>query len=641
MKKRFSNFFFLTFCVLLIIPLGYAQDIMWEKSFGGRHADYLTDIQPTADYGLILGGSSLSQKSGNKTSVSSGDLDFWIWKMDEKGGAEWQKSFGGTGADMLQSIKTTHDGGFILAGTSNSSKGLDKTQDGHGGNDYWVIKLNAHGEQMWQQTFGGIGQDDLSSLVLTKDGGYVLAGSSNSSPLREDKEQNIKKKKSQGSMDYWIIKLDSDGKELWQQSYGGKYSDQLRSIALTKDGGFIVGGCSNSPASGDKSQDKYGKGNDFWILKLDQSGIIEWQQTIGGNKDDQLQVVHQSRDGNYIVAGNSASQTRTTKKGTDLWVLKLNDRGEIMWEEAYDIGDVDVLTSLIENEDSTMLLGGYSPTTYSGDNGKEGVNDFVALKIAEDGKELWRKSYGSVGQDILQKVVMSRDGGYILAGTSNPEFSGYGRKKKTSVLSGIKVSENEIALAKKAQEELDGAVKGFANDVNGSVKEGIGEVTDQINNTLGSDKDSGFKMGVNGPVGDFLNPTAGSGNESDDAAKALAAKGPKAGTKISRDKNMQLGSSDFWILKIKDNEKKLTEKTKIEAIPNPVVTYTNVIVGFEFDKGTASLYDLAGRQLQSFKIDSRTIPVDLSTYAEGIYIVNIRTNKGEGSVKIIKQISKN
>lgn len=635
MKNLLSNFF-VTCIVVVICPLAFAQDILWEKSFGGRHAEYLTDIQPTADYGFIIAGSSLSKKSGNKTDEGNGDVDYWLWKMDENGEFEWQKSFGGNGVDMLRSIRTTHDGGFILGGTSDSPKGKYKTDEGHGGNDYWVIKLDARGEQSWQRTFGGKGQDDLEVIVLTKDGGYVLAGSSDSSPLRDDKGQNIKRDKSQGNLDYWIIRLDADGKELWQQSYGGKYVDQLRSMVSTKDGGFLVGGYSNSPVSGEKAQGNYGEGGDFWILKLDEKGTIEWQQTIGGDKDDQLQVVQQGRDGNYIVAGNSGSTTRTSKNGTDLWILKLDETGNILWEVAYDIGDVDILTSLVENDDNTMLLGGFSPVTYSGDNDKEGVNDFVAIKIDKDGKELWRKVHGSAGQDVLKKVVMSRDGGYILAGTSNPEFRGYGGRKSKSLVSGLLNGNQNTDIANKAKQEIDSAFQSVANDVNAPVKDEINKATKKINDALGNNL--GFKMGVNSPLDDLLNPTAGGNGTSgsDTAAKAQANKGPKPGAKVSRDKNMQLGSNDFWVLKLKDNERELKEKTKIEAIPNPAISFTNVIIGFEFDHGTARLYDLTGRELQHFKIDNRTVPVDVSNLPEGIYIVNITTNKGSGSVKIIK-----
>src|SRR6478672_886052 len=123
----------------------YAQDILWEKSYGGRQGDYLFDAQPTPDYGFILAGSSIAGKSGNKTDLNKGDFDYFIVKMNEDGELKWQKSFGGTGADMLQSVRLTNDGGLILGGTSNSSKGKDKKDNSRGGNDFWILKLDAGG----------------------------------------------------------------------------------------------------------------------------------------------------------------------------------------------------------------------------------------------------------------------------------------------------------------------------------------------------------------------------------------------------------------------------------------------------------------------------------------------------------------
>lgn len=636
------------FLLLMAFGMGtntaHAQDILWEKSFGGRHAEYLFDVQPTADYGFLLAGSSLSDKSGNKTGVGSGDLDYWIWKMDEHGEPDWQKSFGGSGSDLLQSIKTTHDGGFILAGTSNSAKGFQKKEDCHGGNDYWVIKLNAKGDEQWQKTFGGKGQDDLSSIVLTRDGGYLLAGTSNSSPIQNDKGTGIKKEKSRGNMDYWIIKIDADGNELWQKTYGGQYADLLRSIEVTRDGGYILGGYSNSPSSGEKSQQNYGQSGDFWVLKLDDKGIIQWQQTIGGENDDQPYAIHQTNDLGYIVAGNSNSQTRTSKKGTDLWVLGLDTTGEILWEEAYDFGSVDILTSLIENPDGTYLIGGYSPASSDDDSDKEGINDYIALKISNKGEELWRRTLGSDGEDILKKAIMTRDGGYLMAGTSNPEFKGHANaRKNSSRASGLNPMDNsqQLAGAQKAQQELDNVVNNATGEVNEAVANEMASATNNINNTINQDNDSAFKLGVNSPTGSLLNPASGANGGglsglAGAAARAAENQGPKPGARTSRDKKTHFGNKDFWVVKLRDNEKVMKEKTKIEAIPNPAVTFTNVIVGFDFDKGTARLYDLAGRQLQSFAIESRTIPVDLSGYPEGIYIVNITTNKGDGSVKVIK-----
>ncbi len=629
------------YCILF--PLfAYSQEILWEKSYGGRHAEYLFDVQPTVDYGFILAGSSLSKKTGNKSDVGSGDLDYWVWKMDEHGEPDWQKSLGGSGTDMLRSIKITHDGGFILAGTSDSPKSFHKKEDCRGGNDYWVIKLDAKGEELWQKTFGGKGQDDLLSVALTNDGGYILAGSSDSDVSTEINAKQDKKENSRGNMDYWIIKLDSDGNEEWQKTYGGQYVDLLRSIEVTKDGGFILGGYSNSGQSGEKEQMNFGVGGDYWILKLNDKGAIEWQQTIGGDQDDQLQVIHQTYDGGYIAAGNSSSGTSNSKsktngKGTDFWIVKLDNEGVIDWQETYDFGHMDVLTSLVENEDHSLLLGGYSLAT--GENNEEGAGDFIALKISEKGEWLWDRTVGSDGEDVLRKVVETRDGGYLMAGTSNPESikPEKTRKKRMTDLNPIDKNKRS-AMSEKAQQKLDGKVDQIGRKLNDNVTKEIQSATEEVNNTMAKNNKSNFKMDVNAPTGNLLNPatTGGGENMLEAAGKAMEDKGPKPGMKASREKKINYGNKDFWVVKLKDKNKTEKVKSKIEAIPNPVISYTNVIVGFDFDRGTARLYDISGRELQKFGIENRTVPINLSSYPEGIYIVNIETNKGDVSIKLIK-----
>jgi hypothetical protein len=636
MKNRFKDYF-LACSTLLFCYLSHAQDIIWEKSFGGRHAEYLADLQPTADYGFILGGSSLSNKSGNKAQESTGDLDYLIWKMDEHGSTDWQKSFGGSGSDLLKVINATADGGFILSGISNSPEGFDKKDGCRGGNDFWLLKLDAKGEEMWQRVFGGLGEDNLAAVISTKDGGYLIGGSSSSSFEESKAYVGGKKENSRGSLDYWIIKIDADGNELWQRTYGGKYADVLQSLVATSDGGYLIGGYSNSPSSKDKSTASMGVGNDFWILKLDAAGKIEWQKSLGGAGEDQLKVLYESKDGNYIAAGSSNSVTRTSKSGTDLWVVKMDIDGFLIWEKAYDIAENDILTSLIEVEDGSFLIGACSPSSYTQSNEKEGINDYVALKVAVDGTELWRKVYGSNGEDVLKKLIETRDGGYLLVGTSNPEFNGYTPKRSNQKLSGALQSldnSQQLEGVKKLQEEMDAEVNQYATEVNNFVKEQGTALTEGLNSKLDKYNNSRFKVGANGPVGDFLNPSKGGASQ--DGKANLERLGPKPGSKTSRDKKVNYGGKDYWILKLKDKERKLKEKTTIEAYPNPTTTYANVIIGFGFDSGTASVYDLAGKQLQRFKIEHQTVPVNLSDYPLGIYIINIKTNKGEGSVKIIK-----
>lgn len=514
-------FLFGTHCI-------FSQDILWEKSYGGAQSEYLFDAQPTADYGFILAGSSLSGKTGNKQQENIKDLDYWVWKMDEKGDLDWQKSFGGTGADFLQSIQGTLDGGFILAGTSTSMKSGDKKDDNFGQEDFWIIKLNAKGDEEWQKTIGGTGSDLLKAIRQTKDGGYIIGGSS------ESTISGLKTEANYGSLDYWVLKLDGTGHIEWQKTYGGQYMDQLESILPTRDEGYIVGGWSNSSKSGNKSEDAIGEG-DYWILKLDKIGEVEWQRTLGGEQDDHLYTIIEIKDGGYLVGGNSSSgasgnKNETNGKGTDFWILKLSETGEVDWQKTYDFGKTDLLTSIIENKDGTFLLGGHAKTETIGlkRTDKKGINDYIALKFTADGEEKWRQTVGSAGEDNLKKLIETRDGGYLLAGTSKGQ--------------------------------------------------------------------------------------------------------------VSRDKNTKQGRSDFWVVKLRDKDKENEDAKYIglEAFPNPTETFTNVIVNHDFEKGNASVYDIGGKLIQFFKIDSRTIPINLEGLPVGVYIVTVKTNVSTDSVKILK-----
>lgn len=431
--KPKGHYLFLVALSLFYSTENYGQDILWEKSYGGEQSEYLFDAQPTADYGFILAGSSLSGKSGNKKQDNIKDLDYWVWKMDEKGDLDWQKSFGGTGSDMLQSIQNTRDGGFILAGTSTSMKSGDKKDDGLGQEDLWIIKLNAKGDQEWQKTLGGTGKEMLSTIKQTKDGGYIIGASSSSG------QSLYKKENSYGNLDYWVVKMDSAGTVEWEKTFGGQYLDILESIVTTKDEGFLVGGWSNSPKSGNKDEDSYGEG-DYWILMLDKNGEVKWQRSYGGEGDDHLYTLLETKDGGYLAGGNSNSGTSGNKgksngKGTDFWILKITETGEVDWQKTYDFGKTDILNSISENEDGTLLLGGTAKTENLGLRraDKKGINDFIAVKIKADGEEKWRQTVGSAGEDDLQKLLETRDGGYLLAGTSNGNASrdkntGKGRK---------------------------------------------------------------------------------------------------------------------------------------------------------------------------------------------------------------------
>jgi hypothetical protein len=629
----------------LLIPLfSFSQDILWEKSYGGRQAEYLMDAVPTADYGFILAGSSISGKSGNKNQPNNGDLDFWIWKMDEAGDLDWQKSFGGSGTDFLQSVRLTNDGGFILAGTSNSPKSDEKKEDCRGGDDFWVIKLDAKGGQQWQKTIGGSGQEKLKSVCPTKDGGYILGGTSASDKSGDKTEKGF------GNLDYWIVKLDKDGKIEWQKTYGGEYIDELRSIEQTNDIGYILGGYSNSSATGNKMDKNVGIG-DYWVLKINGEGEIEWQKTIGGDMDDQLYVVHQTYDGNFILGGSSNSNTSNNKRkgnsnGTDFWIVKLDVDGNNLWQETYNIGKADILTSIVENKDHTLLLGGFAQSEIIGTakrkDDKE-INDYVAIKISENGEEIWRQSVGSDGEDILKKVVETRDGGYLLAGTSDPTktdakyangLSESGAPKGLSSGLGNGVQNQQL---QNVTSQINDEINDVKEEANKTFNDHAENLTKKINNAAGADKNSSLQYGVNTPNNPLSKmPSLNGGGSGNSSGGLLAGADQQPNLPASGNKAKSFGNKDFWVVKLRDKDKPTKVKSTIEAMPNPGHDFTNVIIGYEYISGTATVVDLAGHTLEAFPISTRTVPVDLSRYPDGIYIINIKTEKGSDGIKVMK-----
>ncbi|SRX72273.1 T9SS type A sorting domain-containing protein [Aequorivita antarctica] len=357
-----------------ILKIDENGNIEWQKTYGGSDTEVLSSALQTTDGGYILGGFSSSNISGEKTEDSYGFGDFWALKLDSAGAIEWQKTIGGIGQDAIYSIVETDDGGYMLAGDSASpisgnrtapqigfhdillvkldaagaiewqnsfgsgletrwSK-LEKTNDGgfiisatkwgitstHEG--FLIIKIDASGNQVWDKIIQGNKSDWLSKTKQTSDGGYIVAGISNSDAVADKTENAIN-----GSMDYWILKLDENGNIVWQNTIGGDASEgNVNAIDQTEDGGYLVQGYSNSNISGDKTENSNGE-LDFWFVKINSIGIIEWQNTIGGEGNEYGGSSIQTTDGDFITAGSSNSnisgdKTENSRGGYDYWIIK-------------------------------------------------------------------------------------------------------------------------------------------------------------------------------------------------------------------------------------------------------------------------------------------------------------------------------
>ena len=404
--------------------------IQWQQSFGGIDHDSLRSLLQTSDGGYILAGSSLSGVSGNKTSLNPGGDNYWVVRLDSHGNKLWDKSLGGSYGD-LNSIRQTVDGGYILGGVSVSGVSDNKTSPNYGGYDYWVARLDANGNKLWDKSFGGSRDDSLTSLHQTRDGGFIVGGTSSSGASGTKTSGNYGVDFLE---DYWVIRLDANGNKLWDKSFGGDGRDFLASVQQTSDGGYILGGNSSSGASGTKTSANtnpvYGD-DDFWIVRLDANGNRLWDKSFGGYDSEFLGSLQQISDGGYILGGSSASEVSGSKTSprhgtSDYWVVRLDPSGNKLWDKSFGGTDLDALKSIQQTSDGGYVLGGYSQSDVSGN--KSGIaygdNDYWVVRLAANGEKLWDQSLGGNNSDVLFSLQPTRDGGYIVGGSSISGVSG-------------------------------------------------------------------------------------------------------------------------------------------------------------------------------------------------------------------------
>ncbi|MGR3856939.1 T9SS type A sorting domain-containing protein [Chryseobacterium indologenes] len=443
MKKFYFGAF--TLCTALGVS---AQEVVWQKDIQSSTQDFLSQVTTTIDQQYLITGSSIqSNKQQASGSKQNNGYDFHLVKLNQQGQEVWEKYFSGQNHDYLSATVTTQDGGFLLAGTSYSGKGLDKKEDSKGGSDIWLIRINEFGDELWQKTLGSSSDEEARAVIQTTDLGFFVAGNVQNSS------------KGYGSKDVLITKLDKDGKELSQLILGGKGLDEVEMMIPTRDGGALLGIYSRSseirvsesdkgsgmrdagsvsdiqspnPVSRTSKQtENFGEG-DYWIVKLDKNGKVEWEKNFGGKGDDHLRTLALTSTG-FIIGGESRSERSGNKtvgieEGTDLWLIALNERGDEQWQKSYNFKNRDILMgmSVIHSTDDKstkgILLGGYTQA-----EGRIQADDetFWMLYLDQNGNEQWRKHVKGESrqkEERLSDLKLNRDGSIILAGTSAEEL---------------------------------------------------------------------------------------------------------------------------------------------------------------------------------------------------------------------------
>ena len=416
---------------LFIINFSFSQApaIEWQNNIGGVSLDYLYKIIQSNDGGYVLLGNSYSSISGDKTESSNGLTDYWILKLDPVGNIIWQNTIGGDDLDTPTEIIQCSDNGYLICGYSLSSASGDKTESVIGGTgeyDIWIVKLDPEGEIEWENTIGSDGEDFVYDVVNAHDGGFIIGGSSNGG-ISGDKNMV-----SLGSDDYWILKISDLGIIQWQKRIGGFDSDVINSIEATTDNCYIILGSSYSGIGGDKTEPNPGIwDSDLWVLKIDLYGDIIWQNTIIANKNDQGVSIHQTSDNGYIIGSTTYSDAAFDKSENhyggdgknDFWIIKLNESGDIEWDNNIGGLDYDYCKNAIQTDDGGYLVGGKT-TGAGGDKiGYIFSYDYWILKLGVDGSIIWQDVLGGNGADYMEGFTETSDGGFILAGYSNSQIS--------------------------------------------------------------------------------------------------------------------------------------------------------------------------------------------------------------------------
>jgi Secretion system C-terminal sorting domain len=353
---------------LTALPAIAQPPVLWMQTFGETTEEYGECVQQTDDGGFIV--------AGFTNSFGAGSLDAILIKTDQDGNETWSQTFGGVDGDAVFSVQQTSDGGYIMVGNTWSF--------GMGYGDVWLIKTDQDGNELWSQTFGGSLNEDGTYVQQTSDGGYIITGFTVSFGA--------------GSSDLWLIKTDASGNELWSQTFGGEESDRGDCVQQTADGGYIITGQTTASAPA---------GQEMWLIKTDASGNAVWSRTFGGNDWDHGHSVKQTQDGGYILVGSTASfgagladviLIRTDADGNQLWARVFGD-------ENHNRG----LCVQITPDNGYIIAGNTDP---AGPN----IGDAWLIRTDSDGEELWSQTLGGASSEDGRHVQLTEEGGFIVTG---------------------------------------------------------------------------------------------------------------------------------------------------------------------------------------------------------------------------------
>lgn len=389
-------------CIVLFVTytvfLGAGLSVVNSLRFGGNGNDLASDILVEEDGSVLISG--YTDSSTGTVFSSHGEEDFLVVKLDDNLDLQWWNSFGGSGRDIAEAIAVTKDGGYVLAGLTESNDGDVSGNRGIG--DFWVIKLSQEGELLWQKTFGGSGQDHAYDVLERPSGSIVVGGYTRSNDGDVSGYD--------WGEDFWIIELDSEGNLLSQWIKGGYRSeDCVRRLIQDEDGSLYAVGYFAYRDCGISCN--YVE-NQMSILRISSGGEIDWFTQFGSRYfEDGFDIVTNTVGGVIAIGSQDAGVSLFSNGlgGKDFWVISVDDEGNELWSKNYGGSFKDVARSVVLADYAGVIVAGQTTSDDSDVSGNSGMTDAWIVHIDSTGKIVESLTFGSSGDDVIHSAFSKRD----------------------------------------------------------------------------------------------------------------------------------------------------------------------------------------------------------------------------------------
>lgn len=413
------------FFSLLLIFSCEKQDVPFDSelnsqlvlTLGGSRNDVAQSVIATNDGGFAVLGYTQSN-NGNILDKSDESYDFWLLKFDSNANLEWTKTFGGSEDDRGYSLIQTSDSGYALLGYTSSSNGDVSTHNG--ARDFWLVKTDAEGTLIWEKTYGFSGVDQGTHIIETSDNNLMISGVLDVTASGGDGIFGRNTTRHAGG-DYWLLKLTSTGDLIWSRYYGGSFTDVPYEFVETPSGEVLIVGSSDSnDVDISSSKGSY----DFWTVNANSNGELNWERSYGGAEIDEARGIINSNDGNYVIVGDTRSRDQDVSLNNgaaDIWLIKISDNGEILWNRSIGGTNFDVPRSISSTLDGGYIIAGSSRSSDGQLSLNQGQNDAWLVKMNENGDLMSQKSFGGSDIDFGYDATQLQNGSYILVGESNSD----------------------------------------------------------------------------------------------------------------------------------------------------------------------------------------------------------------------------